>query len=410
MKFTLPGPVQRALQLLDQAGFSAYVVGGCVRDQVLGMTPHDYDICTAATPEEMRLVFSPFRTVDTGIRHGTLTVLFDDMPLEITTFRVDGAYRDGRHPDTVRFTRRVEEDLSRRDFTMNAMAYSPREGLVDPFGGQRDCLSGVIRCVGEAPVRFEEDALRILRALRFSARLGFPIEEKTAAAIDAGREKLRRISRERVAAELNGLLLGREAGRVLSAYPRVLAEALETPDWQQGPDWDVTLRRVEKTPAELPLRWAALLADQEEKAAQILGGLKQPNLLIRGVDTLTRFLNLWRDVPYTAVNMQERLVRIQSPEHMQALLRLALADGLAREPGNGDTIIRENALAQQELNRLMAEGACFRLRQLAVNGRDLQALGYTGEAIGQTLEAMLLSVARQEVPNEKQALLSWARK
>ena len=186
MRLALPKPVETALSRLEKAGYSAYVVGGCVRDHVLGFTPHDYDICSAATPEEMQKVFQGERTIETGLKHGTLTVLLSGMPLEITTYRVDGAYSDGRHPDSVQFTARVEDDLSRRDFTINAMAYSPSAGLVDPFGGQADCERGVIRCVGDPAARFGEDALRILRALRFSSRLGFPIEEATAQAAVAG--------------------------------------------------------------------------------------------------------------------------------------------------------------------------------------------------------------------------------
>ena len=202
MRLTLPKPVDAALSRLEAAGFPAFAVGGCVRDHVLGFTPHDYDICTAATPEEMQRVFQNERTIETGLKHGTLTVLLAGMPLEITTFRVDGAYSDGRHPDSVRFTARVEDDLARRDFTINAMAYSPAAGLVDPFGGQEDCKAGIIRCVGDPAARFGEDALRILRALRFSARLGFPIEDATARAIRDGKAQLCHVSRERIAVEL----------------------------------------------------------------------------------------------------------------------------------------------------------------------------------------------------------------
>ena len=179
MEFALPEPVLECLNRLNQAGFAAYAVGGCVRDHVLGVQPHDYDICTAARPEDMKRVFSGERTVETGIQHGTLTVLLSGMPLEITTFRVDGEYLDGRHPDSVRFTGRVEDDLSRRDFTINAMAYAPGAGIVDPFGGREDCEAGIVRCVGEPELRFGEDALRILRALRFAARYGFAIEEES---------------------------------------------------------------------------------------------------------------------------------------------------------------------------------------------------------------------------------------
>ena len=218
MDFLLPAPVLCALSMLEAGGFSAYVVGGCVRDWVLGIPPHDFDICTAATPKEMKEIFKGERTIETGIRHGTLTVLMDNEPLEITTFRLDGDYLDGRHPSSVSFTRKVEEDLSRRDFTINAMAYSPKDGLIDPFGGQKDCQDGIIRCVGEPERRFQEDALRILRALRFSARLDFPIEPETAKAIFQLKENLEKISKERIAVELTGLLMGKKAGEILDRF------------------------------------------------------------------------------------------------------------------------------------------------------------------------------------------------
>ena len=245
MRLTLSKPVEAALSRLENAGFSAYAVGGCVRDHVLGFTPHDYDICTSATPERMQEVFKGERTIETGLKHGTLTVLLFGMPLEITTFRVDGAYSDGRHPDSVRFTARVEDDLSRRDFTINAMAYSPKAGLVDHFCGQEDCRRGVIRCVGNPVERFGEDALRILRALRFSARLGFPVEEATARAIREGRAQLCHVSRERIAVELSGLLQGKDASGVLRQFPEVIEAVLpELQPLTAGEQWETTLRTV----------------------------------------------------------------------------------------------------------------------------------------------------------------------
>ena len=409
MLFVLPAPVARALDLLEAAGHAAYVVGGCVRDWALGMTPHDYDICTSAVPEEMKRIFRGEKTVETGIRHGTLTVIMMGMPLEITAFRVDGDYEDGRHPSSVRFTDRIEEDLSRRDFTVNAMAYSPARGLVDPFGGRRDCQDGVIRCVGEPDRRFEEDALRILRALRFSARLGFPVEETTAASLRRGRERLGCVSRERIAAELTGLLLGKEAGRVLAAYPEVLAAAVpELRPLTESPSWALTARRVAAAPPWEDVRWAALLmngaADGGEALARnVLKGLKLPNRITEETAALLR----WAGAAVTPGNAQETLMRL-GPAGTEALICLQAADGTAR--GGAQDAERKAAAAREKVRGLMDAGACYTLAQLAVGGRELAELGLRGPGIGETLQELLLRVTRGELPNDREALLAAARK
>lgn len=405
MKFELPRPVEGALKRLEDAGFAAYVVGGCVRDQVLGMTPHDFDICTAALPEEMKRIFRGDRVIETGMQHGTLTVVLDGMPLEITTFRLDGEYLDGRHPASVQFTDRVEEDLSRRDFTINAMAYSPARGLQDPFGGRADCLAGIVRCVGEPEKRFHEDALRILRALRFSARLGFPIEENTARAVRDGRAMLEKISRERIAAELTGLLLGGGAGRVLVAFPDVLCAALPLRDVTDSPDWPVTVRRVDAAPRDEALRWTALLWDLPGSAArEILKGLKMPTRIIETVGSLVDT----RDMPLRTDNIREALMRMGPDRLRQLILAQAASQCAACPEKNAD--IHANALTlQAEADRLIRENACFTLGQLAVGGRDMAALGLRGQAIGAALNALLLRVVRGEIPNERDALLAAVR-
>ena len=412
MDFHLPQPVRQAISRLEQAGYSAFAVGGCVRDWVLGKAPHDYDICTSAAPDEMQAVFRGERTVETGLKHGTLTVVLSDMPLEITTFRLDGAYTDGRHPDSVRFTARVEDDLSRRDFTVNAMAYSPSRGLIDPFGGRADCEHGVIRCVGEADRRFEEDSLRLLRALRFSARLGFSIERATAAAIHAGKEGLGRISRERIAAELNALLCAPKPGNVLREYADVLWQALAAEgDFRESQGWPLALRRVDEVEPVLSLRWAALLADvmATEEIRGVLMALKQPKRLIEETGTLAYFLQEFRGVPLDRVSMQERMMRL-GPKALEQLIRLERADAVARWPGRARAADDEARRRARMADELVQSNACFSPAQLAVRGGDLAALGLRGPQIGGMVETLLLAVVRGEVPNEKEALLEAARR
>ncbi len=412
MEFALPEPVLECLNRLNQAGFAAYAVGGCVRDHVLGVQPHDYDICTAARPEDMKRVFSGERTVETGIQHGTLTVLLSGMPLEITTFRVDGEYLDGRHPDSVRFTGRVEDDLSRRDFTINAMAYAPGAGIVDPFGGREDCEAGIVRCVGEPELRFGEDALRILRALRFSARLGFPIEEDTARAARQGRDQLRKISRERIAAELTGTLTAAYAARVIGAFPDILCAAVpDLREMAQSPRWPHALKTLSLIAPEPVLRWAALLLEsprpqRPDLPFEILQGLKMPSKWMETVKKLIHFTRLFRGETPT---VRYRLMLL-GPENTALLLSLQEADCLARGPSDTEAGIREEfGQARRELRRLLKENVCYSLSQLAVNGRDMAGLGLRGAQIGQTLNALLTRVVLEELPNEREALLRAAQ-
>lgn len=438
MQMTLPQPVRRALSMLSGEGFAAYAVGGCVRDMVLGTAPHDYDLCTAAMPEEMQRVFCQERTLETGLKHGTLTVLMDGMPLEITTFRVDGDYTDHRHPDGVSFTRRVEDDLARRDLTINAMAYSPAEGLIDPFNGERDCRAGVIRCVGEPERRFGEDALRILRALRFSARLGFPIEENTAKALREMRETLHAVSAERIAAELNGLLIGKDAHGVLAEFPEVLFTVL--PELSAMADcpqhcvyhdmdvWEHTLKAVEYSPREPLLRWAALLHDcgkpkchtrdaeehdhfpshqqaGAEMAREMLHRLKMPARVIDDVSELVR----WHDTKLAEKDMQWLLSQL-GPEQTARLLQLRRADLLAHAPWVAREAEADYKALYEKMEALLRDGACISLSQLAVNGRDVAALGIRGPQIGETLTRLLDMVTKDEAENDRETLLRLAQR
>ena len=413
MRLSLPKPVETALSRLEEAGFSAYAVGGCVRDHVLGFTPHDYDICASATPDETLRVFRGERIIETGLKHGTVTVLLSGMPLEITTFRVDGAYSDGRHPDSVQFTARVEDDLSRRDFTINAMAYSPKTGLVDPFGGQEDCARGVIRCVGDPAARFGEDALRILRALRFSSRLGFPIEEATARAARAGRTQLCHVSRERIAVELTGILQGKDAVSVLWQYPEVIETVLpELKPLMAGPLWEKTLLTVNAVSRDVYLRWAAFLrlcgggaADSAKLARGLLKGLKMSAKIMDTVSELVQ----WQDADLQPDTMQEMLMRV-GPERLEQLLPLRQAVRLSEQKETPDVIARDTETLKEKLAALLAEDACYTLAQLAVNGKDMAAFGLSGPAIGETLQSLLLQVVRGQLPNTRDALLKAAKR
>lgn len=442
MRFPLPEAVLRTLERLERAGHEAYVVGGAVRDDALGIEPHEYDVTTSALPEQVKAVFAGGRLIDTGLRHGTVTLLEEGWPLEITTFRVDGEYTDGRHPDQVRFSSSLREDLMRRDFTCNAMAWSPRTGLVDPFGGLDACARRMLRAVGDPGKRFEEDGLRILRALRFAATLGFDIEADTYQAMLDKLPMLDHLSRERVAAELNHLLLGRAAAATLRTYPRVLFAALPclqplraTPQrsrFHVHDVWEHTLRVVAAAPPDLALRWAALFHDSgkpasltrdpdgtthfkghprlsEALAERTLRELRQPKKLIEEVALLIRH----HDDRIREDGVQRWLARL-GLEMFIKLVRLQRADADAhapfvsrRAPDADELIARARALIEA--------GAVLSLRDLAIDGRGLLALGFpSGRPLGEALEYLLEEVIRGRAPNDREQLgllaLDWLKK
>lgn len=368
---SMPACPQAAIARLNAAGYEAFAVGGCVRDALLGLPPQDWDIATAALPREVETVFADCRVVETGLRHGTVTVLFDGQPLEITTYRVDGAYADGRHPDGVTFTPSLSEDLKRRDFTVNAMAWHPESGLFDPFDGKKDLKNGVLRCVGEATCRFHEDALRILRALRFAATYGFVIEKDTAVAVRALAARLHMVSAERVREELFKLICGRWAHRVLREFPTVLP-------FENG-------AALCDAPQDLCCRLALLHFTADE-----LRALKTDTATVRRVERLTEGLSL----PLSC----ERVTLLQALGLLgEQDLRLVLS-------------VRGDGEVQKALAALLAEDPCYTLRQLAVNGRDLLEMGFRGAAVGAMLEKLLAAVMDADCPNERDALLAYAAK
>ena len=384
------------LDTLHRAGYAAYVVGGCVRDSLLGLTPHDWDLCTSALPQQGMELFGAEKCIPTGLQHGTVTVKQGGRLYEITTFRTEGTYTDGRHPDEVHFVPDVREDLARRDFTINAMAYNAKEGLVDPFGGQADLQSGILRAVGVPHQRFTEDALRILRLYRFAARFGFAIDPPTAQAAQELCAHLDCVSVERIEEELAKLLSAPAPAAYLDekilgvVLPELSPEALAA----AKPVVDVCPAGEQA----LPVRLAALLLSLgEDGTRHTLRRLRCSNACIEETAVLVR--EVVSGVP-VSLNIYAR--RLLGKYNLCTVQRLA-ALGTALQPEHAADFAALSELAE----RLDADGVCCRISQLAVNGRDLMAAGVpAGPGIRKVLEALLDGVIREEYPNERQALLA----
>ena len=440
MKLTLDPGAAALLDTLHAAGYAAYAVGGCVRDSLLGRTAHDWDLCTSALPQQVMELFGTERCIPTGLQHGTVTIKYGGQLYETTTFRTEGSYTDGRHPDEVQFVPDVREDLARRDFTINAMAYNEAEGLVDPFGGQKDLQNGLLRAVGEPQQRFTEDALRILRLYRFAARFGFALDAATARAARQLAPHLDCISAERIQEELAKLLAAPQPGAYLE--PAVLAVVLPelTPE-------GLTAAKpvVDACPAgeeNLPVRWAALLgALGETDTRRVLKRLRCSNACIeetavlvretagkgvcgsfsedrplgwdpaaagsRAGDGMARFVSEEKAPVHVPVHAGEVAIRQLLGRYGLRTVERLCALCAALHPQNAPAC----ALAAQWARQLEADGVCCRVSQLAVNGRDLMAAGIpAGPALRRVLEALLDGVIRAEYPNEKPALLAAAQK
>lgn len=457
MKIQLPQKVDYIINQLIKGGFEAYAVGGCVRDSILGKEPEDWDITTSAQPCEVKKIFR--RTVDTGIAHGTVTVMLDKEGYEVTTYRIDGEYEDNRRPKTVEFTSNLVEDLKRRDFTINAMAYNEQNGMVDVFGGLQDIKKGVIRCVGSATERFDEDALRILRAVRFSAQLGFCIEAETLQAIKEKAHNLNNISAERIRVELNKLLLSNHPEKIIDAYqmgitPIILPEfdlmmiteqhnfnhiysvgihsvkaiqVLTSPEVQQLFSNDaITFGTKEK----LILNWTLLLHDVEkpncithgvngedhyyghqEKSAKsakrILRRLKFDNETIALVERLIK----WHDyrITLTPSGMRKAINKIGA-DIMDLLFEVKKADILAQNPATWEDKITHLKHAISLYKEILEKNECVNLKMLEVNGKDLIDLGFKpGIKIGEVLNMLLEQVLNNPDLNDKQKLLDIAK-
>lgn len=434
----MPAYITRALSLIDAAGKRAWPVGGCVRDSLMGRIPDDYDITTDALPEDTKRIFDRFTVIETGIKHGTVTVMIDSHPVEITTLRRDGEYTDSRHPTSVSFTDCLKEDLARRDFTINAMAYSEHGGIVDPFGGIQDIDNRIIRCVGDPEKRFSEDALRILRMLRFSAVLGFTPEEETAKAAHKLAPSLSMISHERVRDELVKMLCGRNALHILCDFPDIISVII--PEIkpcigfdQKSPHhiYDVyghCIHALDSAPPTPEIRLAALLHDIEKPACFFIGAdgnghcrghasksaLTAKTILNRfrfdskTLSRIVRLIELHDSYPKPNRAAVRRDIANCGPELWYQLEALRKADSAAKAPGaygNENEYFRRVRLLADSI---IADGDCISLKDLAVDGNDIRTLTGDGKTVGDILDSLLEEVINGSLSNEREVLIAAA--
>lgn len=398
--FDIPGEAAFVLERLQSAGYAAYVVGGCVRDSILDDKPKDWDVTTSALPDEVKLVFQDLPVIETGIRHGTVTVLSGErrMPVEVTTFRTEFGYSDNRRPDKVKFVADIKEDLSRRDFTINALAFNGKDEIIDLFGGRDDIKKRLIRCVGDPELRFDEDALRILRALRFSAVLGFEIEENTAAAIHNKSGLLKNIAAERIFSEFRQLLCGKDAARVLCEFCNVIAEFLpETESIDNR-----TLRAVAAAGQSAELRAAMLLCGRKISDAEAaLRRLRPDNKFVN--ITVALIERCGDELPNTDSGIRRCLCECGADMFLRLLdmrRAYAIADADEFELCRIDD-------ARRTVQKVIDSGECFTLKDLAIGGSDCMELGLKGREIGRALNDALFAVMDGKLENNKCELISY---
>ncbi len=440
MKIKVPSYVNKVIGLLELAGFEAYIVGGCVRDQLLGAEPNDYDVCTNARPEQVIEALSGLHVIETGIKHGTVTAMVEHKPVEITTFRNDGEYEDHRHPKQVTFSKTLKEDLSRRDLTVNAMAYSDRTGLVDMFGGQGDLRNRIIRCVGEPDKRFDEDALRILRAMRFSSVLDFEIEDETAAAVMRNRRLLEKISAERIMQELQKLLCGDRAIDVLLGFSEVMCVII--PELapcvgfrQNNPHHCYTVyehlcRSVGNIRKDPALRLTMLLHDIEKPACKTTDDLGIDHFKGHPVKSAETADLILRRLKLDNASRERITALIRNHDNRIACTKKTVKKYISKHDMGffedyldvryADTMAQSNFRIEQKLDELemfhdiydeiVAERPVLSVRQLDIDGRDLMAEGYKGRTIGEALSLALDAVIDEVCVNEKKELLSYIEK
>lgn len=439
MNIVLPKNVKLIIDILNKNNFEAFIVGGCVRDSIIGLTPHDWDICTNAKPEEIKKCFEFFNTFDSGIKHGTISIVIDGEVYEVTTYRIDGTYSDNRRPDSVTFTSDIAKDLARRDFTINAMAYNEQCGLIDPYSGRNDLLDKIIRCVGNPDFRFNEDALRIIRALRFASVYDFVIENETSKSICKNADLLKNIAVERISVEFNKLLCGNGAEEILNNYRDVIAvfipEIKPMFDYSQHTKhhnrdlWRHTTYSVKSIDKMPLLRMSMLLHDigkpkackrdedgtchfkghpkySAEMAEIILRRLKYPTDFIETCVTLIKY----HDVRFSGSKRQLRHVMSAiGDKNVELLLKIQRADIMAQSDYKHKEKLEKLNLACEVYEKILADKDCFTLKQLKINGNDIKKLGVTeGVKIGKILKMLLSLVIEDKLENKKSALLNKA--
>lgn len=431
----IPEKVNQILNRLESCGYEAFVVGGCVRDSLIGRVPNDWDICTSALPQETMQVFDDFHVIETGLQHGTVTVLVDGEAFEITTYRIDGNYSDGRHPDSVSFTSRIEEDLARRDFTINAMAYNPAIGLVDPFGGQADLSSHLIRCVGNPETRFTEDSLRILRAVRFASQLNYNLEDATVAAMYSCLPLLNRVAAERIRVEFEKLLCGPAAFSVLTDFRDIIAEFLpeirpmfdldQKNDYHIYDVWQHSLHVVAQIPADPVPRLIAFFHDigkpstmtvTEEDWGHFYGHEQASSEITNSILRRLRYDNDTRKTVTAVIDAHKivfqptekharRCLNRLGEERLRMLIELELADVKSQNPKFTAERVENIQAFAAKLDAVLAAEQCFSLKHLAISGKTLIDLGIPqSREIGRILNALLERVLEEDLPNEKAAL------
>lgn len=439
MNIVLPKNVKLIIDILNKNNFEAFIVGGCVRDSIIGLTPHDWDICTNAKPEEIKKSFEFFNTFDSGIKHGTISIVIDGEVYEVTTYRIDGTYSDNRRPDSVTFTSDIAKDLARRDFTINAMAYNEQCGLIDPYSGRNDLLDKIIRCVGNPDFRFNEDALRIIRALRFASVYDFEIENETSKSICKNADLLKNIAVERISVEFNKLLCGNGAEEILNNYRDVIAvfipEIKPMFDYSQHTKhhnrdlWRHTTYSVKSIDKMPLLRMSMLLHDigkpkackrdedgtchfkghpkySAEMAEIILRRHKYPTDFIETCVTLIKY----HDVRFNGSKRQLRHVMSAiGDKNVELLLKIQRADIMAQSDYKHKEKLEKLDLACEVYEKILADKDCFTLKQLKINGNDIKKLGVTeGVKIGKILKMLLSLVIEDKLENKKSALLNKA--
>ncbi len=439
---TISKNAREIISALENAGYEAFLVGGCVRDYIMKRTCDDVDITTSATPDEIEkvLINNNIKFIETGLKHGTVTVLFNGDAFEVTTYRTDGDYKDNRHPENVRFVKNLSEDLARRDFTVNAMAYNDIAGLVDLYGGKEDIDNKIIRAVGDPDKRFNEDALRIMRAIRFASVLSFEIENETKQAVFKNKELLKNVSSERIFAELSKLLTGENVFNVLMEYREIMAIIIpelepifnipQNTKWHIYDVWGHTCKAVEKAPKDLALRITMLLHDigkafskttdvngtdhfkghQKISAVyteNILKRLKVPNEIYDRVMFLVPIHDMHIGTDRKKI---KKWLSKAGEQNLRDLIEVKRADKLAQNPQMAQRELINLDITQAVLDEIIAEGEPFTVKDLAVNGNDMLSLGFQGKQIGNALNTLLDKVINDELENKKDDLISYVKR